>query len=105
MPAVSKDQQSLMGIATAIKEGKMPAAKSPKAAKVAKSMNLGDLKDFATTPRAGLPVRVGPPRQQVAQAPRPAPAAAVPKKAAPVVPPKEKAPIPVGGLKKVKPQR
>jgi hypothetical protein len=87
----------------------MSASKSPKAAKVAKTMNLGDIKDFATTPRAGLPKRVGPPPQQVAQAPRPAPAAPVPQKA-PAVPPKKapvqgQGPIPVGGLKKVNPKR
>jgi len=91
-----------MGMATAIKEGKMPATKSPKAAKVAKHMNLGDLKDFATTPRTGLPERVGPPPQQVAQAPRPAPAAPVPQKKPPT---QRRGPIPVGKLKRVPPQR
>jgi len=80
----------------------MPASKSPKAAKVAKHMNLGDLKDFATTPRTGLPQRVGPPPKPMAQPAGPAPAAPVPNNKPPT---KRRGPIPLGGLKKVKPQR
>jgi hypothetical protein len=45
-----------MGMAEAIKEGKMSASKSPVAAKIAKTMKPGDLKDFASTTRKGLPV-------------------------------------------------
>ena len=49
-----------MGMAKAIQEGEMPAAKSPAAAKIASTMKPGDLTDFASTPETGLPERAKP---------------------------------------------
>ena len=60
MPAKSKKQRRMMGMAQAIQQGEMPAAKSPAAAGIASSMNPGDLPDFASTPEAGLPERAKP---------------------------------------------
>lgn len=60
MPAKSKKQRRMMGMAQAIQQGEMPAAKSPAAAQIASSMNPGDLPDFASTPEAGLPERAKP---------------------------------------------
>ena len=60
MPAKSKKQRRMMGMAHAIQQGDMPAAKSPAAAEIANSMNPGDLSDFASTPEAGLPERAKP---------------------------------------------
>ena len=53
--AKSKSQRRMMGMANAIQQGKMPAAKSPAAAEIASSMNPGDLNAFASTPETGLP--------------------------------------------------
>jgi len=55
MPAKSVDQRRFMGIARAIQEGKLPASKSPAAAKVARTMKPGDLHDYAATKEKGLP--------------------------------------------------
>ena len=60
MPAKSKKQRRMMGMAHAIQQGEMPAAKSPAAAEIASSMNPGDLADFASTPETGLPEKVKP---------------------------------------------
>ena len=57
MPAVSKSQRRLMGMAEAVKKGELPADKYPGAAKVAKSMSLSDLSHYATTKEGGLPER------------------------------------------------
>ena len=43
MPAKSKKQRRMMGMADAIQQGEIPVAKSPAAAKIASSMNPGDL--------------------------------------------------------------
>jgi hypothetical protein len=58
--AKSKSQRRMMGIANAIQQGKMPAAKSPAAAEIAGSMNPGDLNALASTPETGLPGRAKP---------------------------------------------
>ena len=55
--AKSKGQRRIMGMANAIQQGKMPAAKSPAAAEIASSMNPGAL---ASTPETGLPGRAKP---------------------------------------------
>lgn len=57
MPAKSKAQQRLMGMAHAIQKGEMPASKSPAAAKVARTMKPGDVEEFAATKLKGLPNR------------------------------------------------
>ena len=57
MPAVSRKQQRLMGMALALKKGKLKTA-SKKIAKVAKMMTKKQLKDFAETERKGLPKRI-----------------------------------------------
>jgi len=54
--AVSQQQQKLMGMAYAYKKGEMEDA-SDAVKKLADSMSLKDLKDFASTKREGLPVR------------------------------------------------
>lgn len=57
MPSASKNQGIAMNIAKNIKEGKTkPQAGSPSAG-IAKSMNLADIKDFASTPTKGLPAK------------------------------------------------
>lgn len=58
MPAVSQQQQKLMGLVRSIQTGQTPASKaSPKAREMAKSMSKKDVKDFAATPHKGLPVK------------------------------------------------
>lgn len=54
MPAKSKAQQKLMGMAYAYKKGETKDA-SPQVKKLAKNMSLQDLKDFAETDRDDLP--------------------------------------------------
>lgn len=54
MPAVSKEQQKIMGMARAVQKGEMRAP-SKAVADIAKSMKPGDVKDFAETKRKGLP--------------------------------------------------
>ena len=56
MPAQSKAQQRFMGMVHAAQKGEEPA--SPEVAKVAKSMDDNDAKDFASTSHTGLPNRV-----------------------------------------------
>ena len=51
MPSVSQAQQGFMGAAYARKKEGRPAAGDPK-------MSLQQLRDFARTPRKGLPSRV-----------------------------------------------
>jgi hypothetical protein len=56
MPAVSKSQQQFMGIVHAIQKGDMPASEAGgKAQEAAKTMKPGDVTDFASTKREGLP--------------------------------------------------
>jgi hypothetical protein len=58
--AKSKSQRRIMGMANAIQQGQMPAAKSPAAAEIASSMNPSDLNALASTPETGLPARAKP---------------------------------------------
>ncbi len=63
MPAVSQAQQKLMGQAYALKKGDMKASEiNPEYAdqiqKLADSMSLDQLKDYAETKREDLPVKV-----------------------------------------------
>lgn len=58
MPAKSKAQQQAMAIAEQVKKGNMKAKPGTPSAKMAKSMNMKQLNDFASTPRKGLPKRV-----------------------------------------------
>ena len=50
MPASSERQRLLMCLSWAIKLDKVPASKSPQAAKLAKTMSLKDLEEFCTSP-------------------------------------------------------
>jgi len=50
-PARSQAQQKLMAIAKSIKEGETPSSYSPSGAKAAKSMTMGDLRDYAHKPK------------------------------------------------------
>jgi len=54
--AKSKSQQRFMGMVRAAQKGEKPASK--KIAKVAKSMDPEDVKDYATTKHKGKPERV-----------------------------------------------
>lgn len=59
MPATSKAQQRLFGLAYAIKKGDMkPEDADAKAKELADSMSLADLKKFASTDHKGLPDKV-----------------------------------------------
>lgn len=59
MPAKSKAQQQLMGIALALKQGKMPKSKvSKQAQKLAASMSTKELEKFAKTKHKGLPEKL-----------------------------------------------
>ena len=59
MPATSKAQQRLFGLAYAIKKGDMkPEDADAKAKELADSMSLADLKKFASTDHEGLPDKV-----------------------------------------------
>ena len=58
MPATSKAQQALFGIAHAIQTGKRSTkGVSDPAKKIAKTVSKKDVKDFASTPTKGLPKR------------------------------------------------
>jgi hypothetical protein len=50
MPSVSRQQQKLMGAAYARKQAGHPRATDPQ-------MSVGKLREFAATPRRGLPSR------------------------------------------------
>ncbi len=56
MPAKSKAQRRVAGMAKAIQEGELSPSYSPQAAQMAKSMKPGDLGEFAKTKEKGLPV-------------------------------------------------
>lgn len=47
MPSTSEKQRRLMGIALAIKRGKTPKSYSPSAAKLAKTMTVDQLREYA----------------------------------------------------------
>lgn len=70
MPAKSKAQRRIMGMAKAIQEGELPTSKSPAAARIARTMKPADLNEFASTTETGLPRRLGP---APTAAPRPQP--------------------------------
>jgi hypothetical protein len=70
MPAKSKAQQAVFGMADAIQKGKMqPKAGSPSAS-IAKTVPPKAVKEFASTPISGLPQKMGPPPKPAAPAPR-----------------------------------
>ena len=56
MPAKSKQQQEMMGMALAMKKGEMPMKGN--AGRLAKKMSMASLKEYAGTKRKGLPKRV-----------------------------------------------
>jgi hypothetical protein len=59
MPATSKSQQRMFGLAYAIKKGDMkPGDANAKAKELADSMSLADLKKFAETDHENLPDKV-----------------------------------------------
>lgn len=94
MPAKSKAQQAVFGIAAGVKEGKGKAKPGSASAKIAQSMNLSDIKDFASTPTKGLPQKAAAkktspqrPARQMNPAPPTAPAAPTPTPAASTAPP------------------
>lgn len=60
MPAKSKAQQRLMGIALGIKRGEVSPEYSPEAAGLARTMSEPDLKEFAATPAEKLPPKIKP---------------------------------------------
>jgi hypothetical protein len=56
--SVSQQQQKLMGLAYAYKKGEVPESEvSDEVKKMADTMSMKDLKDFASTKHAGLPVK------------------------------------------------
>jgi hypothetical protein len=55
MPAVSKKQQKAMGIAHAVQQGEMKAKPGSPSAEIAQTMKPTDVREFAATPRKGLP--------------------------------------------------
>ena len=58
MPSKTKAQQGMMGAAYAAKSGKAPMSSLQGPAKsAAKSMSKQQLKDFASTPSKGLPLK------------------------------------------------
>jgi hypothetical protein len=60
MPALSQQQQKLMGLALAVKRGQIPLSKASKSIqKLAKSMTEKDIEKFAATKHKGLPKKVG----------------------------------------------
>jgi len=60
MPALSQQQEKLMGLALAVKRGQIPLSKASKSIqKLAKSMTEKDIEKFAATKHKGLPKKVG----------------------------------------------
>ena len=60
MPALSQQQQKIMGLALAYKRGKVPASKVSKSVKdLASSMSVKELEKYAGTSHKGLPKKVG----------------------------------------------
>jgi len=59
MPAVSQQQQKLMGLALSYKRGEIPASEaSAKVKSLAKSMSLKELEKYASAKHKGLPKKV-----------------------------------------------
>lgn len=71
MPAKSKAQQALMGIALGVKRGETPPGYSPEAARLARTMSEPELEEFASTPRQKLPPRIKEPKVPKPRKPRP----------------------------------
>ena len=65
--AVSQKQQKFMGMAHAMQKGEKIKGASPELKKVAKTMKKGDVKDFASTKREGLPVKAQPKKTESAK--------------------------------------
>ena len=63
--AVSQKQQKFMGMAHAMQKGEKVKGASPELKKVAKTMKKGDVEDFASTKRKGLPVKAQPKKKEV----------------------------------------
>jgi hypothetical protein len=60
MPALSQQQQKIMGLALAYKKGKVPSSKVSKSVKdLASSMSTKELEKYAGTKHKGLPKKVG----------------------------------------------
>ena len=60
MPALSQQQQKIMGLDLAYKKGKVPASKVSKSVKdLASSMSTQELEKYAGTKHKGLPKKVG----------------------------------------------
>jgi len=53
MPATSEKQKSLFCLALGVKLGKVPASKSPQAARLAKTMTTKQLSDYCRSPVKG----------------------------------------------------
>jgi hypothetical protein len=64
MPAKSKAQQRLMGMAHAIQTGELSPSASPAAAKIARTMKPGDVEEFASTKLKGLPEKKNPEKKR-----------------------------------------
>ena len=59
MPAKSKAQQRFMGLVKSYQDGDVPASKVSKSVKdAAKSMDKGDVEDYASTKHKGKPEKV-----------------------------------------------
>jgi hypothetical protein len=58
MPAKSKAQQAMFGIADAIQKGEMAPKPGSPSAKIAATVAPASVKDFASTPAKALPKRV-----------------------------------------------
>ena len=60
MPALSQQQQKIMGLALAYKKGKVPSSKVSKSVKdLASSMSKAELEKYASTKHKGIPKKVG----------------------------------------------
>ena len=68
--AKSKKQRRMMGMANAIQQGEMPAAKSPAAAEIASSMNPGDLNRLCQHPGSRASPRRAKPSSRLRPRPR-----------------------------------
>jgi hypothetical protein len=107
MPAKSKKQQRIMGMAHAIQTGEMSPSESPAAAKIARTMKPGDVEEFASTKLKGLPEkknskpkrpkRPNPPEPPGEPMAEPAPNPNLGPPLPPPAPPPQQAPLPEPG--------
>ena len=66
MPAVSKSQQALFGLAKAVKKGKISPSKVGKSVKdIAKGMSTKEIDKFAKTKTTDLPKKKTAPKKEV----------------------------------------